>query len=64
MSRTVVVPLTGLAVAGRARAFARRHPVVLKSVGEVEIFVALSGLFLIVVHPWLMNWGSTREEQA
>src|SRR5919202_4061538 len=28
------------------------------------IFVALWGLFLAVLHPWFMNWGSTPEEQA
>ena len=28
------------------------------------IFVALWGLFLVVLHPWFMNWGSTPEEQA
>src|SRR5919202_6535756 len=28
------------------------------------IFVALWGLFLVVLHPWLMNWGSTPVEQA
>ena len=28
------------------------------------MFVALGGLFLTVLHPWLMNWGSTREEQV
>ncbi len=28
------------------------------------IFGALWALFLVVLHPWLMNWGSTSEEQA
>src|ERR671939_2076604 len=28
------------------------------------IFVALCGLFVLVLHPWLMNWGSTPEERA
>jgi hypothetical protein len=51
-------------LAERAWAFARRHPVVLNSIGAVAIFAALGGLFLTILHPWLMNWGSTREEQA
>jgi hypothetical protein len=28
------------------------------------MFVALGGLFLALLHPWLMNWGSTRIEQV
>lgn len=28
------------------------------------IFAALWGLFLVVLHPWFMNWGSSPEEQA
>jgi hypothetical protein len=28
------------------------------------IFAALGGLFVGVLHPWFMNWGSTPEEQA
>jgi hypothetical protein len=28
------------------------------------VFVALWGLFLLVLHPWLMNWGATPDEQT
>ena len=44
--------------------FIRRHSIVPYSVGAVAIFGALCGLFLVVWHPWLMNWGSTRAEQT
>jgi hypothetical protein len=44
--------------------FIRRQSMVLYSVGAVAIFAVLCGLFLAVWHPWLMNWGSTRAEQA
>src|SRR6185295_12326498 len=27
-------------------------------------FVAVWGVFLVALHPWLMNWGTTRDEQA
>jgi hypothetical protein len=30
----------------------------------VVTVAALSALFVLVLHPWLMNWGSTAEEQA
>src|SRR5438477_9092922 len=42
----------------------KRHSMVLQTLGTVAIFAALWGLFLAVLHPWLMNWGSTRDEQA
>src|SRR5438128_3133195 len=48
----------------RMTAFIRQHPTVLQVVGSVAVFVALCGLFVAVLHPWLMNWGSTRDEQA
>jgi hypothetical protein len=64
MSSMVVVPLKGSEIAERAWAFVRGHPVVLNSIGAVAMFVALGGLFLTVLHPWLMNWGSTSEEEA
>src|SRR5919109_1689449 len=35
------------------------HPI-----SALLIFGALWGLFALVLHPWLMNWGSTPEEQA
>jgi hypothetical protein len=63
MCSTAVAPLEGSEVA-HARAFVSRHPVVLGSIGALASFVALGGLFLTVLHPWLMNWGSTNEEQA
>src|ERR687883_994491 len=28
------------------------------------IFGALCGLFVVVLHPWFMNWGSTPEERT
>jgi hypothetical protein len=28
------------------------------------IFAGLSALFVLVLHPWFVNWGSTQEEQA
>jgi hypothetical protein len=64
MTSTIAVPLKGSDVAERATAFARHRPVFSNSVGAVAILVALAGLFLTVLHPWLMNWGSTFEEQA
>ncbi len=27
------------------------------------VFVVLWGVFLLVLHPWIMNWGSTPDEQ-
>jgi hypothetical protein len=42
----------------------KRHPILLQALGTLAIFGALCGLFLAVLHPWLMNWGSTRDEQA
>src|SRR5947209_9383719 len=44
--------------------FIRWYPFVLYSIGALAIFAALCGLFLAVLHPWLMNWGSTRDEQT
>jgi hypothetical protein len=44
--------------------FIKRHPIVLQTLGAVAIFAVLCGLFLAVWHPWLMNWGSTADEQA
>jgi hypothetical protein len=64
MSSTVAVQFKGLQIAERAWVFVRRHRVALTSIGAVAMFVALGGLFLTVLHPWLMNWGSTREEQV
>src|SRR5438874_9344452 len=48
----------------RVYAFIKRFPIVLRTVGAIAIFAALCGLFVAVLHPWLMNWGSTRDEQA
>jgi uncharacterized protein len=42
----------------------RVRAMVLQPVGAVAVFAALCGLFVAVLHPWLMNWGSTPEEQA
>ena len=42
----------------------KRHPIVVQTLGAVTIFAVLCGLFLAVWHPWLMNWGATRDEQA
>src|SRR6266487_1182991 len=64
MSRTTIVPLKESEIVERARALGSRHAVALTSIGAVAMFVALGGLFLTVLHPWLMNWGSTREEQV
>ena len=36
-------------------------------ISRIPVFVTLalvSALFVLVLHPWLMNWGSTSEEQA
>jgi hypothetical protein len=64
LSRTVVVPLNRSEPAHRVRAFARRYRVVMNTIGAIATFVALCCLFLAVLHPWLMNWGSTRDEQV
>ena len=48
----------------RIKTFIRQHPTVLQLVGSVAVFVASCGLFVAILHPWLMNWGSTRDEQA
>ena len=37
---------------------------VIEPVPALLIFAALWGLFVVVLHPWFMNWGSTSEEQA
>jgi hypothetical protein len=44
----------------------RRLPVraMLHPVLAVVVFAALCGLFVLVLEPWLLNWGSTRAEQA
>jgi hypothetical protein len=42
----------------------KQHPKVLQTLGAVAIFAVLCALFLAVSHPWLMNWGSTPDEQA
>jgi hypothetical protein len=44
--------------------FIKRHPILAQALGAVAIFAVLCGVFLAVWHPWLMNWGSTRDEQA
>jgi membrane protease YdiL (CAAX protease family) len=43
---------------------ARIRAMLLHPVGALATFVVLCGLFLAVLHPWLMNWGSTPEERA
>src|SRR5947209_17082975 len=48
----------------RVHIFITRHTIVLHTVGTIVIFAAVCGLFLAVLHPWLMNWGSTGDEQA
>jgi hypothetical protein len=48
----------------RVHIFVKRHTIVLHTVGAIVIFAAVCGLFLAVLHPWLMNWGSTGDEQA
>ena len=47
----------------RLKGFIKRHPIVVHVVGSVAVFAALCSLFVVVLHPWLMNWGSTRDEQ-
>ena len=44
----------------------RRFPVrsMLHPVFAVVVFAALCGLFVLVLEPWLLNWGSTQAEQA
>jgi hypothetical protein len=64
MSSTVAVQFKRPEMVERAWAFGSRHAVALTSIGAVAMFVALGGLFLTVLHPWLMNWGSVREEQV
>jgi hypothetical protein len=48
----------------RVETFIRQHLIELQILGSVAIFAALCGLFLGILHPWLLNWGSTREEQS
>ena len=48
----------------RVETFIKQHLIVLQILGSVAIFAALCGLFLAILHPWLMNWGSTRDEQS
>jgi hypothetical protein len=48
----------------RTKTFIKQHLNVLQVVGSVAVFVALCGLFVAVLHPWLMTWGSTPDEQA
>jgi hypothetical protein len=48
----------------RIKTFTKQHPTVLQVVGSVAVFVALCGLFVAVLHPWLMNWRTTGDEQA
>jgi hypothetical protein len=42
----------------------RVRAVILHPVGALATFAVVCGLFLAVLHPWLMNWGSTPDEQA
>jgi hypothetical protein len=42
----------------------RVRAIVLHPVGALAMFAVLCGLFVAVLHPWLMNWGSTPDEQA
>jgi hypothetical protein len=42
----------------------KRHPIVLHMLGAAAMFAVICGVFLAVLHPWLMNWGSTGDEQA
>jgi hypothetical protein len=44
-------------LAGLSGLLCRPFPVLL-------VFAALWGIFLLMLHPWLMNWGATPEEQA
>jgi hypothetical protein len=37
---------------------------IVEPIPALLIFISLCGLFAVVLHPWLMNWGSTQEEQA
>jgi hypothetical protein len=48
----------------RVETLIKQHLIGLQILGSVTVFAALCGLFLAVLHPWLMNWGSTREEQS
>ena len=38
--------------------------VVLRPIPALLVFAAAWGLFLLLLHPWIMRWGSTPEEQA
>ena len=53
----VIRPTIGDAVPGFLRQLIRPIPAVLT-------FAAICALFVGVLHPWFMNWGSTSEEQA
>ena len=53
----VIRPTIGDAVLGSFRQLIRPIPAVLT-------FAAICALFVGVLHPWFMNWGSTSEEQA
>src|SRR5436190_22170752 len=44
-------------LAALSRLLCRPFPVLL-------VFAALWAVFLLGLHPWLMNWGATSEEQA
>src|SRR5919202_6348944 len=35
----------------------------MRALAVLPILGLLSGLFVVVLHPWFMNWGSTPEEQ-
>lgn len=36
---------------------------IVEPIPALLIFISLCGLFAAVLHPWMMNWGATREEQ-
>jgi len=40
-----------------------RH-MIIQPIPALLIFAAVWALFAIVLHPWMMNWGATQEEQA
>src|SRR6266566_6970266 len=45
-------------------AFIQRHSMAAYFAFAIAVFAVVCSLFVAVLHPWLMNWGSTPDEQA